>query len=223
MTEWERARTSEQKESREKEILQAAKRLLEEKSYESIRFSDLADLVTFSRANIYKYFDSKEEVYLSLLADEILKFAIGAEEILNHKAISQSIGIDNFCSTWTDLLSSEKNLLLLLSMTGTILEKNCSDEILLQSKTSMNIAIQNHLIPSFSLYFPTLSSLEISELINNLVVFANGLYSLCGLNEHQKNLLRANGMEDLISEFSSSYKRITKIYLQGFLNQEKEI
>jgi len=223
MTEWERARTSEQKESREKEILQAAKRLLEEKSYESIRFSDLADLVTFSRANIYKYFDSKEEVYLSLLADEILKFAIGAEEILNHKAISHSTDIDNFCSTWTDLLSSEKKLLLLLSMTGTILEKNCSDEILLQSKTSMNIAIQNYLIPSFSLYFPTLSSLEISELINNLVVFANGLYSLCGLNEHQKNLLRANGMEDLISEFSSSYKRITKIYIQGFLNQEKEI
>ena len=223
MTEWERARTSEQKESREKEILQAAKKLLEEKSYESIRFSDLADLVTFSRANIYKYFDSKEEVYLSLLADEILKFAIGAKEILNQKSISHSTSIDDFCNTWTDLLSSEKNLLLLLSMTGTILEKNCSDEILLQSKTSMYIAIQNHLIPSFSLYFPTLSSLKISELINNLVVFANGLYSLCGLNENQKNLLRANGMENLISEFSSSYNSITKIYIRGFLNQGQEI
>jgi AcrR family transcriptional regulator len=223
MSEWERARTSEQKESREKEILQAAKKLLDEKSYESIRFSDLAELVTFSRANIYKYFESKEEVYLSLLADEILKFAIHSEKILNQKANSHKITIDDFCNTWGDLFSSEKNLLLLLSMTGTILEKNCSDEILLQSKTSMNIAIQNHLIPSFSLYFPTLSSLKISELINNLVVFANGLYSLCGLNEHQKNLLKANGMEDLISEFSSSYKRITKIYLQGFLGQSEEI
>jgi hypothetical protein len=70
---------------------------------------------------------------------------------------------------------------------------------------------------ALSLSFPTLSSLEISELINNLVVFANGLYSLCGLNEHQKNLLRANGMEDLISEFSSSYKRITKVLNWYFL------
>ena len=219
MTEWERARTSEQKESREKEILEAAKKLLEEKSYESIKFSDLAQLVTFSRANIYKYFESKEEVYLSLLADEILKFAIRAEEILNNKAISRSTGIEDFCNTWTDLFSSENNLLLLLSMAGNILEKNCSDKILLQSKSSMYNAIQNHLIPSFSLYFPTLSSLEISELINNLVVLANGLYSLCGLSEHQKKLLREKGMENLISEFSSSYLSITKTYIRGFLKQ----
>ena len=104
-------------------------------------------------------------------------------------------------------------------MTGTILEKNCSDEILLESKLSMNTAIQNHLIPSISVYFPSLSMFEISELINNLVVSANGLYAICGLNENQKNLLKANGMENLITEFSSSYKKITKIYIRGFLNQ----
>jgi len=219
MTEWERARTSEQKESREKEILEAAKKLLEEKSYESIKFSDLAQLVTFSRANIYKYFESKEEVYLSLLADEILKFAIHAEGKLNNKSLPKVASIDEFCSTWVDLFSSENNLLLLLSMTGTILEKNCSDKILLQSKTSMYNAIQNHLIPSFSIYFPTLSSSEISELINNLVVLANGLYSLCGLNEHQKKLLKEKGMENLITEFSSSYRSITRTYIRGFLKQ----
>ncbi len=217
MIEWERARTAEQKESREKEILLAAKNLLEKKTYESIRFSDLAELVTFSRANIYKYFQSKEEVYLSLLADEILNFAIHAKDFLIPRSKERLEIIDEFCNTWTDLLTKEKNLLLLLSMTGTILEKNCSDEVLLQSKRSMHSALYDHLAPYFSNYFPKLTLDERIILINTLVIIANGLYSFCGLNENQKKLLKRSGMQGLVHEFSRDYKLLIKNHLQSLI------
>ena len=71
MTDWARARSINQKVSMESEILGAARILLLEKTYESITFSDLATHISFSRASIYQYFQSKEEGYLALLAYEI--------------------------------------------------------------------------------------------------------------------------------------------------------
>ena len=72
---WARARSPAQKRAREEEVLDAAARLLSTRPFASISLSDLAGEVSFSRANLYKYFGSKEEVYLALMARSAERFA----------------------------------------------------------------------------------------------------------------------------------------------------
>ena len=214
MNDWERARTNEQKEIREKEILGAARQLLLQKSYEFITLSDIASLLSFSRANIYKYFESKEEVYLSLLADEVLVFGKNVQSHLTPE-LPLTNPIKEFSSQWSELLTKEKILLYLLSMTGTILERNCSNKILIQSKNNMAEAMKNYLSPCIRRYFPYVDDLKISKALRLLIISANGLYSLCGLSSEQKQLLISNDMDFMIYEFKRDYQELLEDSLAG--------
>ena len=57
-----------------KEIFTAAKDLLLEQGFAEVTLSKIANRVSFSRANLYKYYSSKE-VYLALLGHEMLSFS----------------------------------------------------------------------------------------------------------------------------------------------------
>ncbi len=212
MTEWERARTTNQKVSRESEILGAARILLLEKSYEAITFSDLATHISFSRASIYQYFQSKEEVYLALLAYEIEIFGKKAyDEII--PLCTTNTPIKTFSNAWAKILEKQKVLLQLLSMAGTILEKNCSNDVLLKSKLSMAYTMKENLFPILHSFFPSIKETEILKIIQFLIISANGLYPLCGLSMDQKNLLRSHGLEEMIHTFESDYRTLIEEYL----------
>jgi AcrR family transcriptional regulator len=217
MTDWERARTVNQKVSRESEILGAARILLLEKTYEAITFSDLASHISFSRASIYQYFQSKEEVYLALLALEIEIFGKKAyEEII--PLCGTGTPIKTFCNAWAKMLGEQKILLQLLSMAGTILEKNCSDDVLLKSKLSMAHTMKEKLFPILHSFFPSIKETEILKLIQFLIITANGLYPLCGLNKDQKTMLMSHGLEEMIHTFESDYRALIEEYLLGNWN-----
>jgi AcrR family transcriptional regulator len=47
-------------------ILEAAKKLFSEKSFESITMEEIADSAALSRATLYNYFNSKEEIYFNI-------------------------------------------------------------------------------------------------------------------------------------------------------------
>lgn len=216
MNVWERARTNAQKELREKEILNAARKFLLEKSYESITLSEIASQLSFSRANIYQYFESKEEVYLSLLAEEV---SIFGKTIYNQLTPIYPLNnpIQEFTTQWSTLLSKEKILLLLLSMTGTILERNSSHRILLQSKICMAEVMKNDLSPTILRFFPERDERTISKILRILIISANGLYSFCGLNNTQKEVLHSNNLEFMIYDFNRDYQELLAESLTGIL------
>jgi AcrR family transcriptional regulator len=47
-------------------ILDAAKKLFSEKTFESITMEEIADLAALSRATLYNYFNTKEEIYFNI-------------------------------------------------------------------------------------------------------------------------------------------------------------
>ena len=69
---WERARTETQKQQRISEILDAAARLYEAHRFEEITFVSIAREAKFTRSNLYKYFSSKEEIFLEFLKHDII-------------------------------------------------------------------------------------------------------------------------------------------------------
>lgn len=65
-----RARSEEQKAQRMAEIKAAAERQFAEHPYHEISLTTIADELGWSRANLYKYVATKEEIFLSLAMDK---------------------------------------------------------------------------------------------------------------------------------------------------------
>lgn len=208
---WERARSPAQKDVREQEILEVAKNLLFEYPFDKISLSVIAKGLSFTRANLYKYFQSKEDIYLALLADEIFQFAIRFQKL--NEEFQGDISVDSFLNLWVPAFSAERHLLFLLSIAGCILEKNCSDEILLRSKTTI-LMTGKYLLPALIRFFPNKEETEYANILNILTITANGMYSFCGLNESQKQLLLDNGMGDMIHDFATDYRKLLADYLK---------
>ena len=62
MTDWIRARTKQQKAERLQESYVVARLQLNAKSFDSISFASISKQLSFSRANLYKYVQSKEDI-----------------------------------------------------------------------------------------------------------------------------------------------------------------
>ena len=214
-----RARSPTQKRARETEVLDAAARLLATQPFASISLSDLAAEVSFSRANLYKYFGSREEVYLALMARSVERFGLHlsaslAEDRTSQRAVSGTReAAESFAEFWIDAIRGQRELLSLLSMAGTVLETGCGDGALLDAKRRMAAALSRHLVPTVTHFFPALGEEGSVALVRFLMVTANGLFPMCGLDGRQQELLRAHGLSVLVLEFEPVYGRIVREHL----------
>ena len=56
--------------ARKEEIISACKTLYQDMSFKDITILKIAEYTTFSRASIYNYFETKEEIFLAILQKE---------------------------------------------------------------------------------------------------------------------------------------------------------
>ena len=66
-----RARNKNNKAKRWNEIIHSAIHLFEKKSYAEITIKDIAKDTSFTRANIYKYISTKEEIFLEIIIRDL--------------------------------------------------------------------------------------------------------------------------------------------------------
>ena len=83
--EWQRARSEEQKQQRVSEIIDATARLYKKHSFEEITFASIAKELKFARSNLYKYFNSKEEIFFEFLKHDIIIWRQDIVAILQKK------------------------------------------------------------------------------------------------------------------------------------------
>ena len=72
MTDFVRARSEEQKQARMAEIKAAADSLFNSVPYQEITLSTIAGKLSWTRANLYKYVTTKEEIYLEICSDKMI-------------------------------------------------------------------------------------------------------------------------------------------------------
>lgn len=212
---WERARTGEQKEIREEEIFTAAKELLLEQGFAEVTLSKIANKVSFSRANLYKYYNSTEEVYLALLGQEMLSFSYFFLEKAKRKKLPDSKKqaiIAEFTKDWVAVTEKQTCLRLLLSMATTILEKNSTETVFIESKKATTAATIT-LLEALSYYFPKMDEVKATELLTFLMITLSGLTTSTGLSTDQKKVLKKEGMGIMVLEFKRTYENLISRYL----------
>lgn len=124
---WERAVTEEQYLFRTHEITEATSRLFTTNRYEDITFAMIAKEANFTRSNLYRYFKTKEDIFLKLLELDASQWKADILQVLGHEKLSDR----EFASRWIDVLLKYNQMVNLLSILHTILEPKASIEALL--------------------------------------------------------------------------------------------
>ena len=135
---WQRARTENQIEQRIDSILQAAAELFTDYRLDQITLAMIGKKASFTRSNLYRYFSTKEEIYLQLLAHDIQQWCDRALLLVNDESIKK----ENFVKPWVVLKLEYTRLLTLFSLLYPVIEANVSDESLAVFKRSINADIE---------------------------------------------------------------------------------
>ena len=121
MAEFIRARSAEQKEQRLDQIKDAVRRQFATRPYHEITLTTIADELGWSRANLYKYVSTKEEVFLLLTQDEMASYF---EALL--AALPEGCGFsrETAAEVWAGIANAHQEYFRLGDILSTIIETN---------------------------------------------------------------------------------------------------
>ncbi|MGI9533659.1 MAG: TetR/AcrR family transcriptional regulator [Thermodesulfobacteriota bacterium] len=214
--EWERARTDEQKEQRVAEIVAATERLYEKYSFEEITFVMIAEEANFTRSNLYKYFSSKEEIFLEFVKNDIKLYV---KNLVKEFSKDKNYSVEQFVSIWVKILVKHKRLLNLIGILFAFLEKNCSVE----SLTDFKFATKDELMSTVELIcliFPEISPEKAKDFFYLQFASAVGLYQMTDLSEVQKIVMENPELKDFKIDFEPYYKDAVEHLIKGLLNSK---
>lgn len=117
--------------NRRNEIIIALEKLYKKKGFKDITIKDIANETTFTRASIYNYYETKEEIFLELYTKEYVKWEEELEILLNSK---EKLTKKVFTEYVARSLEKREQLLKLMSMNNYDMEANSRIEFLVEFK-----------------------------------------------------------------------------------------
>ncbi|MBN1624385.1 MAG: TetR family transcriptional regulator [Clostridia bacterium] len=207
-----RARSDEQKEIRINQISEAAIELLKIKKYEDITLAGIAENLSFTRANLYKYISSKEEIYLHIILEEIRKWKKSLDE--NFKDVTDP-DKDAFASLWAELVYENKLMIETLSLLYTIFEKNVTLEKLADFKGKLFFETMG-VVKLLTEIFPKFTMESAFYFLKMQLFYAMGLYPTTVECEIQKKAIKMAGVDYQTPDFTTELMEFTKMQFYKF-------
>lgn len=209
MSEWKRARNDEQIEERVSAILEAAGRVFRKRSYDEVTMMMIAEEAGFTRSNLYRYFKTREEIFLSL-------FILDAENWTRDvtAAFSEEMDLEGFVVRWTQVLTRQKRLLELSSLLAISLEKNTSEEVYKKTKIVLNQHLEQ-LISAIQVALPSLKPQEAMSFMATTQVLIAGAWPMGQHSKIQEKVLKELKMPHMKFDFIQYFKSTILIYLKG--------
>ena len=125
MSEFKRARSSEQKLERFEEVKAVTAQLFKERPYHEITMSTIGENLGWTRANVYKYFSSKEEVFLSLAEDSRDAYV---DDLLKAFSKKKDLTNEEIAKKWASIFDKNRDWATYGAILVSIVEENVSLE-----------------------------------------------------------------------------------------------
>ena len=187
MQDYKRARTDQQKEDRRFQIKKAADELFKSMPYTDITLTTIAEKLEWSRANLYKYASTKEEIYLDIEQDRMKEYF---SSLLTAFPKNCRFSDETAAEIWTAQVISHEDYFRYLAFLLTIIERNVTVERLTVFKKTfyeMTGLLKKQI--SFALGIPE----DKAENLNlSIIHFASSCFSNC-----TKNPLIAQALKNL--------------------------
>jgi AcrR family transcriptional regulator len=208
---WVRARSDEQIDQRIKEIIDATAYLYKSHHFEEITFAMIAKEANFTRSNLYRYFETKEDIFLELLKHDIANWR---KDVLENFT-SENKSLSELAETWVDLVLKHKRMVKLFTILFTLLERNSSLEALIvfKQKITEEIGLVAQFLSAI-LPFPSIEAA--AEFLTTQSYLAIGSYPMMDLTPKQIEAMRAIKMDTDPNFYRERLVYATELLLQGF-------
>ena len=176
--------------ARTEEIIAACRKLYETMSFKEITLKEIGQQTSFTRTSIYNYFETKEEIFLALFAQEYELFTEDLDELCRQH---ESLTPDALSSALAHALERRPLMLKLLSMNMYDMEANSRMERLVAFKKAYG-ASKDALDRCLKKFVPALDEKGRQTFLYAFLPFVYGLYPYTMVTEKQKQAMREAGI-----------------------------
>jgi AcrR family transcriptional regulator len=179
MTEFQRARSEQQRELRRQTILDTAARMLEEMPAAEVSLNELSRRVGLAKSNVLRYFESREAVLLDLL-DRAWKEWLAALPALLGSTVDGNatvgVRVNGIATVLSRSLAERRVFCDLLSTQAAVLERNVSPEVAARYKRAAvtDVDAMADLVCS---HLPELSACDARHLCAMIVMSVGAVWS----------------------------------------------
>ena len=210
---WQRARTDENKNERKNAIYKAALSLFKAKGYENVSFNSIASEANFTKSNMYRYFSSKEDIFLNIFMNLFEDWHEDCTQRLQKLKMNIEVGF--FAESWVASYMPHPQFLDLTPILFTSLENNSSYEQLLEFKQlSMNLLYQ--LTLEISRIYPTIQGEKAFQFLTlSFAATANYWAAESQQNEALNRIYQLEQFKELTPNFKSNLTASVEIIIRG--------
>ena len=176
--------------ARKEEIISACRKLYETMSFKDITLKEIGKQTSFTRTSIYNYFETKEEIFLALFAQEYELFAGDLDRLLEQR---EMLPPDELSSELAHALERRPLMLKLLSMNLYDMEANSRMERLVEFKKAYgeSSAAVDRCLKKF---VPDLTEENRQTFLYAFLPFVYGLYPYTVVTEKQRLAMKEAGI-----------------------------
>ena len=176
--------------ARKEEIIAACRKLYETMSFKEITLKEIGQQTSFTRTSIYNYFETKEEIFLALFAQEYEYFSRDLDRLCEQ---NETLTLDELASALAHALERRPLMLKLLSMNMYDMEANSRMERLVAFKTAYG-ASKDALDRCLKKFVPALDETGRQTFLYAFLPFVYGLYPYTMVTEKQKQAMQEAGI-----------------------------
>lgn len=176
--------------ARKEEIISACRKLYETMSFKDITLKEIGKQTSFTRTSIYNYFETKEEIFLALFAEEYELFAEDLDRLLEQR---EMLSPDELSSELAHALERRPLMLKLLSMNLYDMEANSRMERLIEFKAAYG-AWKDALDRCLQKFCPDLGEQGRKSFLYAFLPFVYGLYPYTMVTDKQKEAMEKAGI-----------------------------
>lgn len=171
--------------ARKEEIISACKTLYKDNSFKDTTIMKIAEYTSFSRASIYNYFDTKEEIFLAILQQEYELWVKDLQEVTDS---NQHMTKDAVAKALAHSLEKRELLLKLMSMNHYDMEENSREERLCDFKVAYGSSLKavDSLLQKFCRHMDEAAR---QEFIYSFFPFIYGIYPYTVVTDKQKKAM----------------------------------
>ena len=176
--------------ARKEEIISACRKLYETMSFKDITLKEIGKQTSFTRTSIYNYFETKEEIFLALFAQEYELFAKDLDGLREQR---EMLSPDELSSELAHALERRPLMLKLLSMNLYDMEANSRMERLVEFKKAYgeSSAAVDRCLKKF---VPGLTEENRQTFLYAFLPFVYGLYPYTVVTEKQRLAMKEAGI-----------------------------
>ncbi len=176
--------------ARKEEIIAACRKLYETMSFKDITLKEIGQQTSFTRTSIYNYFETKEEIFLALFAQEYELFTKDLDGICTG---SEALSREELASALAHALERRPLMLKLLSMNLYDMEENSRMERLVAFKAAYGKS-KDALDRCLQKFCPGLDGKGRQTFLYAFLPFVYGLYPYTVVTEKQRRAMREAGI-----------------------------